>query len=213
MCLIKSFGFTVDSGVTMATSEVSPSEAYLVWTQHWGFVATGDQKYTSTVEISEYNAGSEFIKWVDGGGDHGTRKFQGLPSFTALPFCEIFLERERDREGAKSLTEGLKTRMHSSRMRIASSSIHRGACVPNGGVCPRGPACPGGVCTWGGVCARGACMARRVCVALTPLCEQNDWQTGVKTLPCRNFVAGSNNVNCLRNEKHRKIWRHKWKSN
>ena len=23
-----------------------------------------------------------------------------------------------------------------------------------------------------------------------PPCEQNDWQTGVKTLPCRNFVAG-----------------------
>ena len=45
-----------------------------------------------------------------GGGNHGTRKFQGLPSFTAHPFCEIFLERERetDREGAKSLTDGIK---------------------------------------------------------------------------------------------------------
>ena len=132
----------------MVTSEVSPSEAYLVWTQPWGFVATGDQKNTCTVVISEYNDGREFIKWVDrgGGGDHGTRKFQGLPSFTALPFCEIFLERERDREGAKSLTEGLKTRLHSSRMRTASSSIHRGR------------ACPMGVCAPGGLHAQGLCV-------------------------------------------------------
>ena len=27
-----------------------------------------------------------------------------------------------------------------------------------------------------------------------PPCEQNDWQTIVKTLPCRNFVAGGNNT-------------------
>ena len=25
--------------------------------------------------------------------------------------------------------------------------------------------------------------------------EQNDWQTGVKTLPCRNFFAGGDNGN------------------
>ena len=60
-----------------------------------------------------------------------------------------------------------------------------------------------------GMRGRGACMAshpmhgREVCVAgggmhdtlATPTPhprEQNDWQTGVKTLPCRNFVAGGN---------------------
>ena len=59
---------------------------------------------------------------------------------------------------------------------------------------------PEGVCFWAseqrrclprGVCLGGVCPG--VCVADTP-CEQNDWQTGVKTLPCRNFVAGGNKV-------------------
>ena len=30
------------------------------------------------------------------------------------------------------------------------------------------------------------------CSSLYPR-EQNDWQTGVKTLPCRNFIADGNN--------------------
>ena len=28
---------------------------------------------------------------------------------------------------------------------------------------------------------------------VSPPCEQNDWQTDVKTLPCRNYVADGNN--------------------
>ena len=47
------------------------------------------------------------------------------------------------------------------------------------GVCPGG-VCPVGICPWR--CGR-------------PPCEWNDWQTGVKTLPCRNFVAGGNKYN------------------
>ena len=33
-------------------------------------------------------------------------------------------------------------------------------------------------------------------VADTP-CEQNDSQTGVKTLPCRNFVEGGKKIFCV----------------
>ena len=42
-------------------------------------------------------------------------------------------------------------------------------------------------------------ICREACVLCTPLrhtrppCEQNDWQTPVKILPCRNFVEGGNN--------------------
>ena len=72
------------------------------------------------------------------------------------------------------------------------------ACIPVGCVPPAcwpypSMHCAEGVSAWG-VSAQRRCLprgvsARVVCVADTP-CEQNDWQTGVKTLPCRNFVAG-----------------------
>ena len=60
-----------------------------------------------------------------------------------------------------------KTRMHSSRMCTVRSSSH----LPVGGGC-----LPVGV---GGVCPVGVCQ--------TPPCEQNDWQTLMKILPC--YVA------------------------
>ena len=81
----------------------------------------------------------------------------------------------------------LLTRMHFSGMHtarlltISQHVLHRGSVYPSmhwaGGCLPGG-----GVC-WG-VSAQGCVCGRH------PLCEQNDWQTGVKTLPCRNFVAG-----------------------
>ena len=91
----------------------------------------------------------------------------------------------------------LPTRMHSSRMRIArlltpwAGGVCIPACTGQGGVSqhalgrwrlPRG-VCPG----VGGICPGGSV---RGCVTDTPLWAE--WQTGVKTLPCCNFVAGSN---------------------
>ena len=62
-----------------------------------------------------------------------------------------------------------------------------GVCL---GVSAQGGVCPGGSAQWG-VSARG-CLSGGVWQ--TRPCEQNDWQTGVKALPCRNFVAGRKNV-------------------
>ena len=45
----------------------------------------------------------------------------------------------------------------------------------------------GGVCPGGVVSARG--MSAPVHAGIHPPCERNDWQTPVKILPCRNFVA------------------------
>ena len=43
----------------------------------------------------------------------------------------------------------------------------------------------------------GICLSRGVSApvhaGIHPCCEQNDWQTGVKTLPCCNYVADGNN--------------------
>ena len=78
------------------------------------------------------------------------------------------------------------------------------ACHP---LVDRTPACTGReggylhreVSAKGGVCPEGMSTQGR-CLADTPFpdqrqtpppCEQNDWQTGVKTLTCRNLVAGS----------------------
>ena len=47
-------------------------------------------------------------------------------------------------------------------------------CSLPAGVSGQGVSCPGGV--W-----------------QAPPCEQNDWQTGVKILPCRNLVADGKN--------------------
>ena len=49
------------------------------------------------------------------------------------------------------------------------------------------------VAAGGGVCLEGALSAQAGCLPDTPSpCEQNDWQTLVKILPCHNFVADSN---------------------
>ena len=80
-----------------------------------------------------------------------------------------------------------------------------GGCLPGGCV-------PGGVCL-GGVFPRGClhmeCLARRMSawggsapevsalgclLGVSAPREQNDRQTGVKTLPCRNFVADGKNT-------------------
>ena len=77
-------------------------------------------------------------------------------------------------------------------------------CLPGGGLCP-GDVWSGGCMLRGvGVYPRGGCLSGGGCLPRgvlqtpprtetdTPPCEQNDWQTGVKTLPCRNFVADGN---------------------
>ena len=46
-----------------------------------------------------------------------------------------------------------------------------------------------------GVCPGGSVRGEMgFCPADIPLCEQNDWQMGVKTLPCRNYVADGKNT-------------------
>ena len=77
------------------------------------------------------------------------------------------------------------TRMHSSGMRtarlltVSQHALHRG--VPAGGTFPGGCTCQGGVPAWGrGVPAWGVYAP----------CEQNDWQTGVKTEPSQTTFAG-----------------------
>ena len=64
-----------------------------------------------------------------------------------------------------------------------------GGCVcKGGGVCLPGARClPARGCLPAGVCP-GGCLPS-ACWDTTP-CEQNDWQTGVKTLPFHDFVCG-----------------------
>ena len=91
----------------------------------------------------------------------------------------------------------MQTTMHSSMMRTVRWG--RG-CLPGGGVrgvCPGGWCLPTGVSAWGGVSAQGGDVCRgegsaQGFLADTPPCEQNH-KTGVKTLPCRNYVADGNN--------------------
>ena len=97
--------------------------------------------------------------------------------------------------------------------------------VSPGGVCPgrylprrvsaqRG-VCPGGICPGGVSAGEKGIVARGRCVADTPSSPADtcpgqtlagqippwadtlwtEWQTGVKTLPCRNYVAGGNECN------------------
>ena len=87
----------------------------------------------------------------------------------------------------------------------------------SGGLCPRGSPSVG-ICVWGGLCpggslsregspsgevCRGGVSVRGVSVQGDlcpgglpdrdpPPSEQNDRQTGVKTLPCHNFIVGGN---------------------
>ena len=73
----------------------------------------------------------------------------------------------------------------------------QGGCLPRGCLLGRGCLPRGCVSTWGCVCLWGVCQGE-VCI---PACTEADtplwteWQTGVKTLPCRNFIADSNKLN------------------
>ena len=87
----------------------------------------------------------------------------------------------------------LVTCMHSSRMRTARLLTVSQHALCRWGVYPSihwaGGVCPGGYLSGGylpGGCLPGGLWQ-------TPPCEENDWQRGVKTLPCRNFVVGGNN--------------------
>ena len=62
-------------------------------------------------------------------------------------------------------------------------------CVPSAAVAVCGGVCPEGCLPRGGV-PRG-CLPGGACQ--TALHEQNDRQTGVKTFPCRNYVADGKN--------------------
>ena len=106
------------------------------------------------------------------------------------------------------------TRRNSSRIRTVRCSLPGGDCLPGrcllGGCLPRvgclprgcllgGVVCPG-VSAGGvsaqkgvGVSAWGGCLPSGVCQIPPPPCERNDCLTGVKTLPCRNYVADGNN--------------------
>ena len=84
-----------------------------------------------------------------------------------------------------------------------------------GGVC-LGGFCPGGVCLGGGMSAQGVCLPR-VAVCLVGVCPVEclpgggvwpgdvqqtlplwtEWQTPVKTLTCRNYVADGKNYSSL----------------
>ena len=105
----------------------------------------------------------------------------------------------------------LLTIMHSSRMRAVHCSSHllwEGVSAKKGvGVSGQRGIYQGGVCPGGylprGVCP-GGCLPRG-CLVDTPL--WTEWQTPVKTLPCRNYVADGNNDTvsiarkCLKKEK------------
>ena len=71
--------------------------------------------------------------------------------------------------------------------RLLTVSHWAGGCLPRGGFCPGG-VYPRGVSP-GGVYLGGVCPDQR---QTPPPREQNDWQTGVKTLPCHNFAADGN---------------------
>ena len=75
------------------------------------------------------------------------------------------------------------TRMHSSR----EGTTHL-LTISQLALCRRGVSAQGGFC-WGGCLPRGG-VCLRVCGRPPP--QRTEWQTGVKTLPCRNFVANGN---------------------
>ena len=75
---------------------------------------------------------------------------------------------------------------------VPAQGVYLPGGVPAKGVyLPRGCTCPGGVPD-----QRGVYLPRDVCIPACseadPPCEKNDWQRGVKTLPCYNFVADGN---------------------
>ena len=94
----------------------------------------------------------------------------------------------------------IKTKMHSSRMLTVRCSGRRGGCIQ---ACTRGGFVSqhalGRVSALGGVYLGCNCPAgwlSRGCLPHPPLCEQNDWQTPVKILPCRNYVADGDKELC-----------------
>ena len=76
----------------------------------------------------------------------------------------------------------ITTRMHSSRVRtVRCSDRHWGGCLPARGCLP-------GSCLPAGVCPAVVSSCRWVCLP-DPLPPWKEWQTHVKTLPCRNYIA------------------------
>ena len=103
----------------------------------------------------------------------------------------IFFFRTNGLHGVQCKCSHGATRIHSSRMRTfrlltVSQHAHalgRGVCMPGG--LPRvGVSARGG----GGSLPREGCLPRGVCGRHPPVNRMTD----VKTLPCRNFVAGGN---------------------
>ena len=95
-------------------------------------------------------------------------------------------------------------RMHSSRMHTVCSLPYSGGSLRSvsgggGGLCPRGDgslsrlvSVQGGLYRGGSLSRGGGSLSDRKwhhTETPSPPCEQNDWQTGVKTLPSRNFVC------------------------
>ena len=83
-----------------------------------------------------------------------------------------------------------ETRMHSSRMLTTLSLLYRGVFV-QGRFLSRGSLCRGSL-SRGGVSVQGVSVQGGSLSGRPPLWTES--QTGVNTLPCRNFVAGGNNV-------------------
>ena len=76
---------------------------------------------------------------------------------------------------------------------VSAQRVSAWGCLP-GGVC-LGGVCQG-VSAWEVSAQGGVCLgvsAGGVSRHPSP-CEWNDWQTGVKTLPCRNYVADGNKL-------------------
>ena len=76
-----------------------------------------------------------------------------------------------------------------------------------GGGCLSRGISQGCVFAWGSsACGVSACgVSAWGCLPDTPHHEQNDWQTGVKTFSCRNFVAGGNK-NKQKNKQRVRFW-------
>ena len=71
--------------------------------------------------------------------------------------------------------------------------MHSVGCVPSAAVavCWKGGVCPEeGVCLQGCLPGAGVCLGRACLPDTFPL--WTEWQTPVKTLPCRNYVADGN---------------------
>ena len=122
------------------------------------------------------------------------------------------------------------TRMHSSREGVSQHALDRGVCFPactGQGVSTQGVSAQGVSAHWGCLpqwvclprrCLPRGCLPRGVCPGVSAQggvcllgvsarhppqpCEQNDWQTPVKILSWRNFVADGKNLIYLLAVKH-----------